>query len=543
MKTRRLVMWAVITACGFLGESGGVRAEGPTRTLFTPDACSQCHSAGALRAPSVFGGGDNAPRLVRFDEFNTWERADKHRRAFHALTNPRARSMARRLKVADVSRERSCLACHSTGFTAEDPAPEVSAAFDTRAQGVGCTACHGPYKEWVQTHGLSGSQLQNWRGLTQAEKRRDYGMTNLRDPATRAQLCLSCHLGSPTEGKLITHDMYAAGHPPLPGIEVAAFSEAMPPHWWKPEEVPLFQGHPEIRSRYAGDASPAKLSLVGGLMSLREAVKLLQYDAGRGMDRDRADAWPDYARMDCYACHHELRTPGHKRWRQRRANTVSFDGMSTKLAAGHPRARLWSLPLVEALLAGSPGWGKQAEVRIELRESVHALLRAYSGGQFGDPEEVLAAARRVELAADRLLERIKATTFDDRMAAKSLDFLSGRLAEDSLDYDQTRVAVWAIGSLRAGRSPLGPEADRMASIRDKMNTAIKLDPFGSRAEWSRVAGDRTRPEALLVADLFRLSESEYPASLARAAEFDPDDFRPVAREFRDLLGRINGVGD
>ena len=26
--------------------------------------------------------------------------------------------------------------------------------------------------------------------------------------------------------------MYAAGHPPLPGIEVATFSDLIPPHWW-----------------------------------------------------------------------------------------------------------------------------------------------------------------------------------------------------------------------------------------------------------------------------------------------------------------------
>ena len=32
-------------------------------------------------------------------------------------------------------------------------------------------------------------------------------------------MCLSCHLGNAREGRVVTHEMYAAGHPPLPGFE------------------------------------------------------------------------------------------------------------------------------------------------------------------------------------------------------------------------------------------------------------------------------------------------------------------------------------
>ena len=30
---------------------------------------------------------------------------------------------------------------------------------------------------------------------------------------------------------MVTHEMYAAGHPPLPGFEIATFCSQMPPHW------------------------------------------------------------------------------------------------------------------------------------------------------------------------------------------------------------------------------------------------------------------------------------------------------------------------
>src|SRR5947209_12356109 len=56
-------------------------------------------------------------------------------------------------------------------------------------------------------------------------------MTDLWDPAKRTALCASCHIGNKEQGKFVTHEMYAAGHPPLPGFEVATFSNQMPRHW------------------------------------------------------------------------------------------------------------------------------------------------------------------------------------------------------------------------------------------------------------------------------------------------------------------------
>ena len=56
-------------------------------------------------------------------------------------------------------------------------------------------------------------------------------MTNVRDPVRRTELCLSCHVGDIACGKFVTHDMFAAGDPPLPAFEIETFLEQMPPHW------------------------------------------------------------------------------------------------------------------------------------------------------------------------------------------------------------------------------------------------------------------------------------------------------------------------
>ncbi len=50
---------------------------------------------------------------------------------------------------------------------------------------------------------------------------------------------MSCHVGNATQGKVVTHPMFAAGHPPLPPIEVASFSKNEPQHWRDPRDVPF----------------------------------------------------------------------------------------------------------------------------------------------------------------------------------------------------------------------------------------------------------------------------------------------------------------
>ena len=63
-------------------------------------------------------------------------------------------------------------------------------------------------------------------------------------PATRpraAGRCATCHVGSPADGKFVTHEMYAAGHPPLPPLEVMTFSRDQPMHYKLPKDLPYFR--------------------------------------------------------------------------------------------------------------------------------------------------------------------------------------------------------------------------------------------------------------------------------------------------------------
>ena len=124
-------------------------------------------------------------------------------------------------------------------------------------------------------------------------------MTNVRDPVRRTELCLSCHVGDIACGKFVTHDMFAAGHPPLPAFEIEAFLEQMPPHW---RPVP-----PQSRTRSVA---------LEGLVALRASVRLLA-DANRlPQKQGHADLGSvDFAVYDCTACHHELQVPSPRQER------------------------------------------------------------------------------------------------------------------------------------------------------------------------------------------------------------------------------------
>jgi hypothetical protein len=507
-----------------------VKASGPTRTFFTPDTCVQCHSSGVSPRAVQFGSGDGPP-LVQMNEAVIWNERDKHRRAYDALTGPRGREIGGSLGFADVTRERACLSCHGTGFLPDDPPAEVSGAYESRSQGVGCTACHGPYLEWVQSHGIAGEPVRRWRRKSAAEKSRDFGMTDLRDPAVRAKLCASCHVGDADEGKVITHAMYAAGHPPLPGIEVSAFSEAMPPHWWEPDEVPLFRARPDLRARYhpgPSESTRTRAVVIGSVVVFRESMRLLASEVKPVGTHESPTTWPEYARFECYSCHHDLESPGYRRWRQVRGGITRFDGLSLKGSPGRPRLQTWPLALLPALTART-GTAPSPSARDAIRDGVFALHEAIDARPFGDAGDVSRAARRLETAAQTRLDAFTSIRFDGSGPPRLLTALA------SLDYDSARQIAWAIKSIHAGWRPRPPNDDQIVRLIGELDCLLKLDPYASRDSRAKLTVVPGHSPDQLSDALLRLSESEYKTSLERAAAYDPVAFKKLLASLSALL--------
>jgi hypothetical protein len=110
------------------------------------------------------------------------------------------------------------------------------------------------------------------------------------DLAVRSHICLHCHLGN--YEKSVDHQMIAAGHPDLT-FELNLFSAVMPRHWRDSETIPWFG---------------TKEWAVGQSMQLRDGLQRLA-------SRARSSTWPEYAELDCFACHHSLTAPKDS-WRQ-----------------------------------------------------------------------------------------------------------------------------------------------------------------------------------------------------------------------------------
>ena len=266
--------------------------------------------------------------------------------------------MGKLLNMDVKQKEAGCRGCHAMGFVEKDHEGDL---FDHR-DGVSCDACHGPASEWLQKH----TEPRTWRA-TPADKKFALGMNDLRDPVVRTRVCLSCHVGDAAEGKVVTHAMYAAGHPPLPDFEVAVFSANLPQHFRNQRDVPFLIDPTKSKFKFdkdtiwkeyymaTADYQQTQLTAASSLVGLRSAMHLvaarsnlggadptrrwpellMPFDDFKGKEKELPSLWPQLAmaQSDCYACHHELQQPS---WRQVRG----FPGRP-----GRPQVRPWPMAL------------------------------------------------------------------------------------------------------------------------------------------------------------------------------------------------------
>jgi hypothetical protein len=402
------------------GRTTALDPPGPTRFIFGARHCGHCHDQ---KNDPTDKPEDSERWICRMDESRTFDQRDKHKLAFAALTGPRGLEMSKSLGT-DVSKSGACLNCHSLparGSETREYVPETD--------GVTCVACHGAREEWVEKH-VSASK--EWRNLDPHDKERQFGMIDLREPVRRAEICASCHIGNRDEGKVVTHAMYAAGHPPLPGFEMVTFSDAQPRHWQNVREKT-----PE-RQRLLKGLKPARfeqtqLVAVSGLVVLRQWMRLLADESTATRPGPLGVQWPDFARFDCSACHHDLQAQNGVSWRQVRRR----DGHP-----GRPTAPEWpwilfrlGIEAADTQQAALPDIAFE-QLRAEFDESMNVR-------PFGDPESFVPAARKTAAWADTLLETLSQKAMDAGTARKLLDRLCKMAGENIPDYDSARQIAWA----------------------------------------------------------------------------------------------------
>lgn len=470
------------------------KAVNPADRILGADNCIRCHlqPTEADRRP---GG---AAEFLRMDESTIWQKEDLHGKAFEALSTPLARRMQSILKY-EVSKRTECLCCHAVDLVPEKkPADKALGDFYT-SFGVGCEACHGFAIEWNTPHARP-----TWRAITPADKAK-LGQVDLRDPATRAARCAACHVGSPAGGKVVTHEMYAAGHPPLPPLEVMTFSRDQPMHYKSPKDLPYFQTLDptkawELFHYRKGESQPARLVAAGALGSFRAAVRTLAEAAGEAHSRT---GLLDFAHFDCAACHHDLKLPS---WRQERG----FAG-----APGRPLPNTGPISLLRVVLDHGAAAAPALKPAADEFAAKHArLVKAFDARPFGDAAAIAAATRDLVSWADSAEKVLEAVVYTPEETRKLLTMIANAAAAPArspspgLDFDAAQQLFWAFEVLRNECPDLPPTVKTESEALSRSLLIGRLK-----------GNDQPRP---FVSDE---QKGPFKDRLKRSANYDPAAFR------------------
>jgi len=443
----------LLLLAGAVSESIAQDVVSPHRAVVGFTACLGCHG---LNRQS---GGDDDLLLpspsddwILDNEVRTWAGKDKHHQAYAVLFNRRSIEIGRLMNVTEVHRDRRCLSCH-TGFPqALMPAVDgqlVDASWHKNTDvsfGITCEGCHGPGGDlvtaqgkregWFRLHLPPRNPKRPWRFLDPKVKYEQHGYVDVRTPSNKARLCGSCHIGDVTQGRLVTHEMYAAGHPPLPGFEVATFSAQMPAHWrpvaGKTDEKPT-RPRSEFLARTSDPFFKAdnfrldslhgtQAMLVGSLVSLAQSLEVTAALSGL---KDPEASWPELAQFECYACHHDLRVPG---WRQKRVNPAGVPG--------RPVLREWTTVLARVAL----GQIRQVEQFDTRWKQVRGEL---AGTPFGRKSELSRITSETAAWLTTRAKQLEITSLSRKQGRRVLQAIAEAGAAGGLDYESSRQLVWA----------------------------------------------------------------------------------------------------
>lgn len=329
----------------------------------------------------------------------------------------------------------NCLSCHG-GYEPNDKSKKDFEQENKKHPGIDCNYCHqlGDNNSWARDH----HNTVTWRTKPPAEKSQA-GMRDLVNVVERAQLCASCHIGDHSKGRFVTHEMYVAGHPPLPAFELQQFVSLMPPHWRSErktyERLEAYKDRDKYFAENFGKVRPdqhaweAQALLVGAIESSRRSAALIA-------EAEQHKHWGDFALYDCSACHHELRLPSPRQQR------------STGEIPGRPRLIEWQSPLLAAALAVAPSPNAVMSARDELNKSVNAV-------PFGSNVETTRAAQRLLGELEKVETWLRSKPMGVADCKQTLQALASVDSSRLLDYHSGRQVVWGMQLLERELGLLG----------------------------------------------------------------------------------------
>jgi hypothetical protein len=469
-------------------------------------SCARCHED-----PSSTDTQSGITARACLTEWKTWSRADRHALAYDALKSERGKRIGELLgKKSVFDAQTGCVQCHTT--TIDAVRADANRRDSILTEGVGCESCHGPSSQWESKH----NEHPTWREMASTaegkQQQFDMGWIDVRSAVTRAEVCASCHIGSAEENRRITHDMYAAGHPPLSDFEIESYAEQMPRHWRYSYE------QPDVK---VASYEHTRNVLIGSVVALRVSVKLAMADAAAPREQNR---WPELARLECFACHHELVEPS---WRQSTGSVA---------AAGRPQLAVGCFPL----------FAVAAEIA---RDSNHRAFNAIAGmlrqpfatNIFGDPKLLAQQGEIVVRKCESLERYLMKLDFDSdagqRAARAVLRAITRQAAATPYDYDTSRqlLGAWRIvydelvtqNALPFSASELEKVRSIVQPISGNLADAALKSPCDAPPELTaEMKLDREKLQVEVLRDTF-----------ASRITYDPAQFTQVMKELDALIGK------
>lgn len=380
---------------------------------------STCHGAVAPLSTTT----------VMQNEYTVWSEQDKHARAYNLLLNDDSKRIARNLGLEAAETADICLDCHADNVPADKRGPKFQIS-----DGVGCEACHGGSEKWIEIHTASDTREGHEKNLAA-------GLFPTEDPRARAELCLSCHLG--TEDKLATHRIMGAGHPRM-SFELDTFTKIQPAH---------FQIDEDYAARKAL-SDGTQIWAIGQAVAVAEAM-----DAVLAPEHNQGGLFPELFFFDCHACHKPMSAGT---WRER---------ASLGLGPGVIRFNDANLIMLRiAAGAVDPALGKKvAEDGRRLHRASQSSSKAWSD-----------AAKGLRATANAAADRFAATNFDEGQMRALLDALvaEGKRGE-FIDYVAAEQTTMAIGTIAQAMSDAGllsdAEFDQLAGVMEQLYAAVEND--------------------------------------------------------------------
>jgi hypothetical protein len=326
-------------------------------------------------------------------------------------------------------------------------------------ESIGCEACHGQGKDYLVDH-----MDPSWLSIAPSTKL-GKGFYDLENSALAARVCLSCHFGNPEESKWVTHEMYAAGHPPLPPLDLGKFlDETSSKHWmtlnekWdklgtldsdierqlKDDRINYLRIHLSANHSDISDKSDLEQTIQTHFRKTQQS-RIGQWTANLNyhdlLDQQARAAvnWGDYALYDCAGCHQTL-------YKKMQGNVGS-----PRRVPGRPQGPLWAKPMLSS----------QGESQFKQLETLQDLIdEALNAKPFGDRGKIQSA---IEGSAS------------DRSKAKSQ-----LIALASEPLDPIAADEWLRGFLQQRQGMLG---NRSVANQTYWTLEMYYDDLANVSEW------------------------------------------------------------